>query len=280
MEGLTMGRLIIIALILVAAMLPSRPAGAQDTCFTLPASYRSDDLRLAAVLMKPAGIGPFPAVVFNHSSKSGRERQPTVEDGTPCFAVVSEQGWVYFAPDRRGYGRSEGPTLARAIGNRSGLLLLLAVRTRSRQEAGDIIAGVEFLRRRPFVDDSRIAAVGNSLGGLYTYLAASTRPDAFRAIVLQGIDAGPYSELLLREMIRGAGSITASILIQQTRDGDQAPVKFAHDLTDALRRAGKDVTLRLYPGTHDLFTPESRGPDGAWGKDLVEFLDRQFAKPL
>jgi carboxymethylenebutenolidase len=279
MEGLTMGRLIIIALILVA-MLPSRPAGAQDTCFTLPASYRSDELRLAAVLMKPAGIGPFPAVVFNHSSRSGRERQPTVEDGTACFAVVSEHGWVYFVPDRRGYGRSEGPTLARAIGNRSGLLLLLAVRTRSRQESGDIVAGVEFLRRRPFVDGSRIAAVGNSLGGLYAYLAASTRPDAFRAIVLQGIDAGPYSELLLREMIRAAGSITASILIQQARDGEQAPVKFAHDLTDALRRAGKDVTLRLYPGTHDLFTPESRGPDGAWGKDLVEFLARQFAKPL
>ena len=272
-------RLIIIALILVAAVVPTRPAGAQDTCFTLPASYRSDELRLAAVLMKPAGLGPFPAVVFNHSSKYGSEMQPTVEDGTPCFALVSERKWVYFVPDRRGYGRSEGPTLARAVGNRSGLLLLLAVRTRARQESGDIVASVEFLSRRPFVDGSRIAAVGNALGGLYTYLAASTRPDAFRAIVLQGIDSGPYSELLLREMIRGAGSITASILIQQARDGDQAPVRFAHDLTEALRRAGKDVTLRLYPGTHDLFTPESRGPDGAWGEDLVEFLARQFAKP-
>lgn len=84
-------RLIIIALILVAAAVPTRPAAAQDTCFTLPASYRSDELHLAAVLMKPVGIGPFPAVVFNHSSKVGRELQPTVEDGTPCFRLVSER---------------------------------------------------------------------------------------------------------------------------------------------------------------------------------------------
>lgn len=85
--------------------------------------------------------------------------------------------------------------------------------------------------------------------------------------------------MLLREMIRAAGSITASILIQQARDDKGAPVRFVQDLADALRRMGKDVTLRVYSGGHDLFTPESRGPDGEWGKDLVEFLARQFAKP-
>ena len=273
-----MGRLITIALILVAAGALCRPAGAQATCFSLPAAYLSDELRLAGVVMKPPGLGPFPAVIYNHSSKPGLEQQPTVPEGTPCFSLVAEHGWVYFVADRRGYGRSEGPTLKSAIGNRGGLRLFLAVTARSRQEAGDIVAGAEFLRRRPFVDGVRVAGVGYGLGGLYTYLAAPTRPDAFNAIVLQAVDSGEYSGLLLREMIRAGKTITAPILIQQARDDKGAPVQFVQELVAALRRTGKDVTLRVYPGGDDLFTPESRGPDGEWGKDLVEFLARQFSK--
>lgn len=273
-----MGRLITIALIFIACGSLAQPAAAQDTCFSLPAAYLSDELRLAGVIMKPVGFGPFPAVIYNHSSKAGHERQPTVPEGVPCFASVAERGWVYFVPDRRGYGRSEGPTLTSAIGNRRGLRLLLAVTARSQQEAGDIVAGVEFLRRRPFVDGGRVAGVGYGLGGLYTYLAASTRPDAFRAIVLQAVDSGEYSGLLLREMLRAGKTITAPILIQQARDDEGAPVRFVEELSDALRRMGKDVTLRVYPGGNDLFLPESRGPDGHWGRDMVEFLERQFSR--
>jgi carboxymethylenebutenolidase len=272
-------KFISIALILAAAVSLAWPARAQDVCFTQPATYPSDELRLSGVLMKPAGIGPFPAVTYSHGPKQGRELQATVDEGTPCFPFVSERGWVYFVPDRRGYGRSEGPPLTSVIGNRSGLLLLLAVRTRARQEASDVLAGVEFLRRRPFADANRIGAVGYSLGGLVTYLAAATRPDAFRAIVLQAIGSAEYHSLLLREMIGAAGPITASILIQQASDDEEGSERFAQELATALRRAGKDVTVRVYPGKHGLFTPESRGPDGEWGKDLVEFLARQFTKP-
>lgn len=272
-----MRRSVTLVLMLAAVGALVLPAGAQDTCFSLPTAYLSDELRLAGVMMKPAGFGPFPAVIYSHSSKAGQERRPTVPEGVPCFAFVADRRWVYFVPDRRGYGRSEGPTLNDAIGNRSGLRLLLAVTARSRQEAGDIVAGVEFLRRRPFVDHGRVAGVGYALGGLYTYLAASARPDAFSAIVLQAVDSGEYSGLLLREMIRAGKSITAPILIQQARDDEGAPVRFVQDLTDALRRMGKDVTLRVYPGGSELFTPESRGPDSEWGKDLLEFLARQFS---
>jgi dienelactone hydrolase len=271
-------RTISIALVLIGAGFLIPPAEAQDTCFSLPAAYLSDELRLNGVIMKPAGLGPFPAVVYNHSSKAGHEREPTVPEGVSCFAFVAERHWVYFVPDRRGYGRSEGPTLKSAIGNRSGLRLLLAVTARSRQESADIVAGVEFLRRRPFVDRGRVAGVGYALGSLYTYLAASTRPDAFSAIVLQAVDSGEYSGMLLREMIRAGKTITAPILIQQARDDKGAPVRFVQELTDALRRMGKDVTLRVYPGGSDLFLPESRGPDGEWSKDLVEFLGRQFSR--
>lgn len=274
-----MSKFIAIALILAATVSLAPTAGAQAICFTQPATYPSDELRLFGVMMKPAGIGPFPAAIYSHGSKQGRELQPTVDEGTPCFPFVSERGWVSFVADRRGYGRSEGPTLANAIGSRGGLLLLLAVRARARQEAGDVVAGVEFLRRRPFVNGGRIAAVGYSLGGLVTYLAAATQPDAFRAIVLQAIGSAEYHSLLLREMIGAAGPIRASILIQQARDDEEGSERFAQDLATALRRAGKDVTVRVYPGRHDLFTPESRGPDGEWGKDLVEFLARPFAKP-
>lgn len=261
----------------VAALLQPGPGIAQSVCAAQPVSYPSDGLRIGGALMKPPGDGRFPVVIYAHSSKRPKVQRPTLEVGAPCFPFVTERGWVYFVPDRRGYGRSEGPTMASALGDRAGLVLLLAVRSRYQQEADDLLAGVEYLRRLPYVDSTRIGIVGYSLGGQITFLAAAEKPDAFRVVVIQGTGSGQYNRLLLAEMANVALAITAPVLIQHAQDDEDVPLRFSQDLASVLKRMGKDVTLRVYPGKHDLFASEPRGPDGEWGKDLVEFFARQFA---
>lgn len=266
-----------IVVAVVALLAQPGPGSAQGTCVAQPVSYRSDDLRLTGALMKPPGDGRFPAVIYAHSSKRPHVEHPTLEVGTPCFPFVTDRGWIYFVPDRRGYGRSEGPTMASALGDRAGLVLLLAVRLRYQEEATDLLAGVEYLRRRPFVDATRIGIVGYSLGGQITFLAAAQKPDAFRAVVIQGTGSGQYNRLLLAEMVSAAQAMTAPVLIQHAQDDEDVPLRFSQDLASALERIGKDVTLRVYPGKHDLFASEPRGPAREWGVDLLDFFTTQFA---
>lgn len=267
----------LVVIVIAAALGQPGPGAAQSTCAAQPVSYPSDGLRITGVLMRPPGDGRFPAVIYAHSSKRPHVQRPTLEAGTPCFPFVTERGWIYFVPDRRGYGRSEGQTMASALGDRAGLLLLLAVRSRYQQEADDLLAGVEYLRRLPYVDSTRIGIAGYSLGGQITFLAAAAKPDAFRAVIIQGTGSGQYNRLLLAEMANVAQTITAPVLIQHAQDDEDVPLRFSQDLANALKRMGKDVTLRVYEGKHELFASEPRGPAGEWGKDLLDFFARQFA---
>jgi len=49
--------------------------GAQSSPTYVEVLYPSGGLRIQAYLYRPAGDGPFPAVIYNHGSRSGRERQ-------------------------------------------------------------------------------------------------------------------------------------------------------------------------------------------------------------
>src|SRR5260370_10999099 len=71
--------------------------------------YPSGKLRIQAYVYKPAGEGPFPVVIYNHGSRSTRERVPM-----PFLYVgsmLAANGYLVRVPQRRGYGLSDGPTL-------------------------------------------------------------------------------------------------------------------------------------------------------------------------
>ena len=73
--------------------------------------YPSGKLKIEAYVYKPEGAGPFPAVIYNHGSRAGRERveMPFVYVG----AMLAAGGYVVVVPERRGYGRSEGKPSSR-----------------------------------------------------------------------------------------------------------------------------------------------------------------------
>src|SRR5262245_33871892 len=79
------------------------PAAAQD-----PApkpdliAFASGELELKGFIWKPAGAGPFPAVLWNH----GSEKKPGAVE--PVASLFVARGYVFFVPHRRGQGRSPG----------------------------------------------------------------------------------------------------------------------------------------------------------------------------
>jgi dienelactone hydrolase len=135
--------------------------------------------RLAATYYRPAGDGPFPAIVLSHGSTTDSRERRTYGTGFPVASQVFVRwGFVVLAPVRRGYGRTGG-AFAEDYGPCSAPHYLEA----GLETARDIAAAVAWLGRQPGVDRERIALVGQSGGG-WGSLAAVTRADLpVRAVV-------------------------------------------------------------------------------------------------
>jgi carboxymethylenebutenolidase len=133
-------------------------------------TFTSDDLALQGFVWKPAGPGPFPAILWVH----GGEKLPgTVNSVAPYFV---SRGYVFFVPHRRGQGWSPGPyimdQLNAAISSeqrRQRLVALMEVQFQDR------LAALAYLRSLPYVDQNRLVVMGASFGGIQTMLAVERR---------------------------------------------------------------------------------------------------------
>jgi dienelactone hydrolase len=120
-----------------------------------PVRLQHGDVSLAATLLVPNGRGPFPAVVLiQGSGTAGRDAL------LPFADAFARRGVAVLFHDRRGTGQSTG-SLARATFD---------------DLAGDALAGVGYLARRPEIDHRRIGLHGASLGGWVAPLAATRSP--------------------------------------------------------------------------------------------------------
>ena len=125
-------------------------------------AYASGTARISASLLTPPGPGPSPAVVMIHGSG------PATRSALMPFAdVLVRSGVAVLVPDKRGAGRSSGD----------------GVRATFADLAGDALAGVAFLKRRPGVNPTQIGLQGASLGGWVAPLAASRSSDVKFIIV-------------------------------------------------------------------------------------------------
>src|SRR5260221_7111264 len=125
--------------------------------------FRSGDLDVKGFIRKPAGAGPFPAILWNH----GSEKRPGAVDSVATFFVT--RGYVFFVPHRRGHGRSPGPYImdqlktAGSAAQRSLMLVRL-----HEAHFSDQLAALTYLRGLPFVDQSRLTVMGFSFGRIQT----------------------------------------------------------------------------------------------------------------
>ena len=122
--------------------------------------------------LKPADFDPdkqYPVIVYVYGGPSGQRVTKKWRD--PLEHIMVNRGFLVFALDNRGTS-FRGVEFDAPIYRRLGHI-----------EVVDQMAGVEFLKSKPYVDASRIGVYGWSYGGYMALMAAMQRPDVFAAAV-------------------------------------------------------------------------------------------------
>jgi dienelactone hydrolase len=175
--------------LLPALFLLTRLAAQEPVSEMIPTPLRENGqpVRLELVIAKPAGVGPFPTVVFNHGS-TGRGDNPALFKETWISRKAVEffvpRGWMVVFPQRRGRGGSEGRYAEGLAADGSGYSCDAATSLAGLERAlEDLDAVLAHLRSRPEVDASRLLIAGQSRGGILSVVHAGTRPGNFLGVV-------------------------------------------------------------------------------------------------
>jgi hypothetical protein len=260
-------------------------------------SFPSAGVRLAGRLLRPAGRGPFPAVVLVPGSVPAR--RDTYDLWAYFFA---SRGFAVLSYDKRGVGASTG-TYVRA-----------ATDANLRDQAADALAGVEWLRHRRDVRAARIGLSGGSQAGWTIALAASTS-SAVRFATIQSGAGMSVGRQLAYSALTHAGTVDVTdaqvdAALSDVRDSGFDPrpalaslkIPVLWQLGELDRRmrtpetvaklrelAGHDFTVRVYEGgahslrvtAHGIATEESTSPGVAAGVfgDLAAWLRTHVPAP-
>jgi dienelactone hydrolase len=276
----------IAALFLLVLVWPREAAtqaiGGPDTVMV-----KSHQFTLRGLVWRPAGAGPFPAVLFNHGSY-GASDSLAVSQSRVLGSLFARHGYVFLVLFRqgiglsRGQGTADGEQMARALAadgdagrNRVQLQLLKG------EELDEAIAGLAFVRALPYVDRARTAVVGHSFGGSLTLLLAA-RDSTVRAAVTfspAGFSWG-RSPRLRERLLSAVNRTTVPIMfIHAANDYSTAS---GQALAAEMRRVGKAHALELYPA---VGTTTNEGHNliflkvSAWERDMFRFLDAHMSRP-
>lgn len=232
---------------------------------------------LGGELFKPAGPGPFPAVLYNHGSAPGMLNSQASHAIGPLFVRA---GWVFFMPYRRGQRLSSeaGPYIldevaaARRRGGKHEASVELA-RLLATDHLQDQLRALDWLKSQPYVRGDRIAVAGNSFGGIEAILGAAQAPVCAAVAALAASESWNDSPELQQLMKEAAGRSAAPLLLlQAANDFDLAPNKA---LLQIRRQAGKPVEYKIYPafGTsaQEGHSFAYRGVD-TWFSDVLSFV--------
>jgi len=246
---------------------------------------------LHAVLWRPQGRGPFPAILLNHGS--GRTREdlerlgPYEQNAEKLGPVFARHGYVFLYLFRRGVGLSNdqganavdlmnSESAAHGLEARNALQLQLL----DNREMGDALSALKFLRALPYVDAKDVALVGHSFGGSLTVLMAEREPNLQAVVVFSGagysFDRSP--ELRAR-LLAAVDHISAPVFfIHAENDYSLSSGK----VLDARReQIGKPHRLKIYP---PIGHTVDDGHDflhlgvNIWEPDVFAFLDENMQR--
>ena len=256
-------------------------------------SLPSGALRLRALVGRPDGPGPFPAYISNHGSMTTQEasRPPRTQITKGSLPdTLARRGFVVLVLARRGYMGSEGTATTYSQGHGSGGYSgrrASDVMRGAEEEAGDVVAALEYLQTLPSVDPERISVGGVSLGGLVSIMAAS-RDARFKAVISmaggyrQGGQGGVDEAWPLVQGVwkNGAQKIRAPVLILWSKNDMIIDEGEGRQLEKELRRTGKSVEMKVYPAFRDnghfLFSRAEGYP--VYIPDAVSFLETHLMR--
>src|SRR5258708_14415329 len=192
MTKLYVSVLVLLVLTLTLATAKGQPRGGPE-----PVVIHNGSATLHAVLWRPQGRGPFPAILLNHGSGRTREALerlgPYERDAEILGPVFARHGYVFLYLFRRGVGLStdqganaidlmDSESAAHGQEARNALQLQLL----ENREMGDALSALKFLRALPYVDPKDVAVIGHSFGGSLTVLLAEREPNLRAVVVFSG----------------------------------------------------------------------------------------------
>ena len=261
----------------------TRPDVSEKTCpVEVIEPPTRDGKNAIAVVRKPPGNGPFPAVILLHAGMGRKELKRGV-DGAKEDALHSQQhtrflsaGYVTVSALRRGSKRDP----------------------QSPDSMSDCLAVVEFVKKMPDVDPQSVVVFGQSGGGSLALELAGQTPLA--AIVAgepatilymgmlnkdspdqQTILKGPmqyYTPALRKHTREKIARISCPVLICQ---GDQHPINKVNNevFVPELRHVGTEIQVITYPGQPHSFFFGSLATGNA-GKKVFDDAHAFFRKHL
>jgi dienelactone hydrolase len=235
------------------------------------------NIKLEATLYKPKGNGPFPLLLYSHTS-TGAGAIPASRTLRPDMLAqfLTERGMAVLAPMRRGRGMSEGsydePYQCNYGSHSAGLENAIA----------DTDAALAYAKSLPFVDQERIVLAGASRGGILSVVYATKRPGVARAMLnfVGGWTSDRCSHSFHDEVFDAAGKAKGPPMLWLYAENDDLyTISDIQRYASVFEKAGGGLQLRLYPapmGNGHFFY--LRGP-AVYGADLEAFLGQTGVKP-
>jgi carboxymethylenebutenolidase len=281
--------LILVALAVASAVAPT--AKGQTNGGPETVVVHSGSTALHALLWRPQGRGPFPAILLNHGS--GRTRSELEQLGPyerqadllgPMFA---RHGYVFLFLFRRGVGLSsdQGTNAvdlmnAEQAAHGPEARNTLQLRLLEDREMGDALAGLAFVRALPEVDARNVGLIGHSFGGSLTLLLAEREPNLRAVVIFSGAGYSWDRSPQLRERLLTAEEhIGAPVFfIHAANDYSVAPGKA---LDARLQQLGKPHRLKIYPPIGHTADDGHAFPFlgmSIWEPDVFAFLDDRMRR--
>ena len=268
----------LLAPLLLAAAVACRSSAAAPA--SLPAFFDNGDIRLRFTLDLPRGKGPFPAVVMGHGSG-----KTTRDQLVWASRHLTSLGYAVLRFDKRGVGEPTGTYVF--VGTKDSPWVFP-------QLAGDVAAGVRFLRTRPEIDPRRIGLFGNSQAGWILPLAARDLGDVAFVILWSGPVCTVGQEMFYSDIVENTGrpvadgnaampsfrgepgfdplpvlqAVNTPALWLLGLDDHSIPVQVTLDNLEALAAAGRPFTWRTYDGLDHGLGPAVWTDIGAWLQTL------------
>ena len=252
---------------LIALALLALPPGARSAYevawveFPAQNGFEGRAVTLDALMFRPSGTGPFPAVVLLHGCGGLLTPAGYVTGSYRLWAEhLALSGYVALLPD------SFNPRGHRSICDQLKRTILVA-----RERVDDAYAARHWLQGQPYVDANRIGLLGWSNGGSGTLYAvrASQAQRGFRAAVAFYPGCGalgranpPYAPYV-------------PLLILAGEADDWTPAGPCVELARIARAGGTDTAIVTYPGAHHSFDrvnlpvryrPDVRNPNKPGGR--------------
>jgi carboxymethylenebutenolidase len=265
------------------------PVEAEPAAVTSPSAaqeevtFESHGSTLYGCITRPAGDGPFPAIIYNHGSEKDPERC-----GPPALVrAYADRGYLVFAFQRHGQGQSPGDYIGDL--DKQIAASVQDPATRDQQTTllqdiynHDVVDAVNWLMQRPEVDRSRVAMTGVSYGGIQTLLTAQ-KGLGIRAFIPFAPGAmswkNPALQQRLEEAVRNAKA--PIYLAQAQNDYSLGPSQV---LGQIIKAKGAPNDAKVYPAFGS--TPQQGhagfavgGGVPIWSQDVFAFLDRVMAAP-